>query len=212
MKEPVGRHLLWSPEDGLGALRRVLVDGGLVAFPTESSYGLGADPRDPRGVEAIYRLKGRSASKALPVVAASLEQVEELGAVLTSRQRAQLASCWPAPLTVILPLRQPDSIPAAAEDGTLAVRIPRHELLLELLGELGPLTATSANPSGESPYTEAPAVAAWLATAGEGSDSVRVVAAPACSGAPPSTLVRWSPEGWEVLRQGPVPAPSSAKS
>ena len=176
----------------------VLSAGGVLAIPTESSYGLGVDPRDPRGVEAIYRLKGRERGKALPVVAADVAQLLALGVDPASAALAWAAPRWPAALTVVLPLAAP--IPASAGAPTIAARLPAHDGLRRLLGELGhALTATSANPSGEPPLSDPDEVRAWLATTGE---KFVVVDQGATSGGPPSTLVELRHGEVVILRKG----------
>ncbi|HBL29771.1 MAG TPA: hypothetical protein DD490_23290, partial [Acidobacteria bacterium] len=138
---------VWHPGDPVEPLRVVLARGGVLAIPTESSYGLAADPRNPEGVEAVYRIKGREGEKALPVVVADRGQLAGLGIDPGLPLLEPVVACWPAPLTVVLPLRQP--LPASAGAPALAVRIPAHEGLRALLADLGHgLTATSANRSG----------------------------------------------------------------
>ena len=90
----------WRPGGSLAPLRTVLERGGVLAVPTESSYGLAADPRDPRGVEAIYQLKGRGRGLPLPVVAGSLEQLGDLGVAIEEPLFRRLAALWPAPLSL----------------------------------------------------------------------------------------------------------------
>lgn len=176
----------------------VLAAGGLLAFPTESSYGLGVDPLDPRGVEAIYRLKGRERGKALPVVAADITQLLALGVEPAAEALAWARSRWPAALTVVLPLAAP--IPASGGVSTIAARIPAHAGLRALLGEIGhALTATSANPSGEPPLTDPNDVRSWLAASGE---SYFVLDGGPTAGGLPSTLVELRDGEVVVLRKG----------
>lgn len=176
----------------------VLAAGGVLAIPTESSYGLGVDPREPCGVEAIYRLKGRERGKALPVVAADVGQLLALGVDPAAEALAWATPRWPAALTVVLPLAAP--IPASAGAPTIAARIPAHEALRQLLGELGhALTATSANPSGEPPLTDPDAVRAWLAASGE---EFFLIDDGPTAGGPPSTLVELRAGEVVILRKG----------
>ena len=102
----------WRPGDPIEPLRALLARGGVLAIPTESSYGLGADPRNPEGVEAIYRIKRRERGKPLPVVVADLAQLADLGIDPGLPILEALAACWPAPLTAVLPIARP--LPAAA--------------------------------------------------------------------------------------------------
>lgn len=193
-----------------GRLRRVLVPvlerGGVLVVPTESSYGLGADPRSPEGIDRVFRLKGRETAKALPLVAADLDQVlEAVGPDLpeAARLRRLAPRIWPGPVSLVLAAAP--GLPAAAPDGTVAVRIPAHAGLRRLLAAVGrPLTATSANRSGEPPALDAGEAAALLAglAAGEGV----VVNGGRLPGGPPSTLVRIRGREVEVLREGALTA------
>lgn len=180
----------------------VLDRGGVLAIPTESSYGLAADPRNPEGIARVFALKGRDAGKALPVVAADRGQVAALGVDLERPDLAALvrgwSALWPGPVSVVLPVERP--LPAAGPDATVAVRIPAHDGLRRLLAVLGrPLTATSANRSGEAPGLDPGAAARLLA----GADGV-VVDGGRLPGGPPSTLIRFRDGRVEVLREGPA--------
>lgn len=195
-----GGPLLWRAGEPLGPLRELLARGGVLAIPTESSYGLGVDPRSAAGVEAIYRLKGRERGKPLPVVAAGRAQLAALPLAPLPAAVEKAMALWPAPLSLVLPLAAP--LPAAAGGNTVAVRVPAHPLLRELLRALGtPLTATSANVAGEPPALDPGAVAALLA----GADAA-VVDGGALPGGLPSTLAAWEAGEWRVLRPGPIDA------
>ncbi|MCY3970488.1 MAG: L-threonylcarbamoyladenylate synthase [Acidobacteria bacterium] len=188
---------IWPWDGELEVVKRALAEGRVLAVPTESSYGLAVDPRSAVGVEAIYRIKERERGKPLPVVAADLMQALELG--VESNEAVRMAAIhWPAPLTVVAPLRPGVSVPAAAGGGTLAVRVPAHERLRGLLRALGhPLTATSANRSGEPAICERAALEPVLG----GTDAL-IVGGETTPGGPPSTVVSWSSAGLRVLRRG----------
>ncbi|HUO86396.1 MAG TPA: L-threonylcarbamoyladenylate synthase [Thermoanaerobaculia bacterium] len=180
----------------------VVVRGGILAIPTESSYGLAVDPTSRRGVEAIYRIKRREAGRPLPVVVAGTAQLARLGVDPAAPQVAWAARRWPAALTVVLPLAAAGSpLPAAAGGGSVAVRVPDHPRLVELLAATGPLTATSANLSGDPPILDPDEVAALLA----GADAL-VVDDGRLPGGPPSTLVAFEGGQVRVLRHGRVPS------
>lgn len=195
---------IWQWGDPVGPLRELLARGGVVAIPTESSYGLGADPWNPAGVETIYRIKGRESGKPLPVVVAGEEQLAPLGVHLGIGRDLnivkRLSAHWPGPLTVILPVARP--LPASAGESVLAVRVPGHERLRELLAALGHgLTATSANRSGGEPVLDPAELPELLA----GEDAM-IVDGGVLSGGPPSTLVAIREAGLVVLRPGRFPA------
>jgi L-threonylcarbamoyladenylate synthase len=191
--------LRWRPGDPVQPLRDLIARGGILAIPTESSYGLAADPRSAAGVEAIYRIKSRERGKALPVVAGDLDQLGALGVATEDDGVQRALHLWPAPLSVLAPLYHP--IAASAGMRTLAVRLPAHVELLELLRALGTaLTATSANRSGEEPLLDPESVQALLA-----SEDAAVVDGGRLVGGLPSTLAVWGAGGWQVLRGGRFP-------
>jgi L-threonylcarbamoyladenylate synthase len=190
---------LWRPGEPVEPLRELLRRGGVLAIPTESSYGLGADPRNRTGVEAIYRIKGREPRKPLPAVVAGPEQLADLGIDPDLSILIPLSACWPGPLTVILPSAR--VLPASGGEARLAVRIPGHEGLRRLLSGLGHgLTATSANPSGGEPVLDPAGAAELLA----GEDAV-VVDGGILPGGLPSTVVAIEEGRPVVLRTGRFP-------
>ena len=179
---------LWSFGEPLAPLAALLAAGGVLAIPTESSYGLAVRPDSAAGVAAIYRIKERERGKALPVVIGGLDQLAGLGIDRDLPILRRLAAFWPGPLTAVLPLgpRAGEGVAAAAGGASLAVRIPGHPRLLALLVGLGHgLTATSANRSGEEPLLDPARVAELLA-----GEAAMVVDGGVLAGGPPSTLVR----------------------
>lgn len=188
---------VWPWDGDLNEVRAALSEGRILVTPTESSYGLAVDPRSIAGVEAIYRLKERERGKPVPVVAASVEQALDLG--IEPNEAIRFAEAhWPAPLTVVAPLRAGLTIPAAAGGDTLAVRVPDHDRLRGLLQALGhPLTATSANRSGEPPACELADLGPILHAAG-----ALVIGGERTPGGLASTVVSWTSAGLRVLRRG----------
>ena len=133
--------------------------GGVVALPTDTFYGLAADPWSAVAVAAVFDVKGRAAAAALPLIGASLEQVEAQCGPLAAATRWLAETHWPGPLSLILDA--PASMAAAvhAGAGTVAVRVPAQPVaraLAEAAGHL--LTATSANRSGAPPVSTAAAL------------------------------------------------------
>ena len=169
---------------------------GVVLIPTESFYGLAADPTDAVAVSRIVEAKGRPPEMAMPVLVADWQQLESLVEV-PETVRVRLSRIWPAALTAIL--RSHTQVPAGRE-GTLAVRIPGHAMLRALLYRVGPLTATSANRHGEPPAVSAGDAVAALAASPE-----LVLDGGITAGDPPSTLVDLTREQPVVLREGRVP-------
>ena len=154
-----------ADDAGLTNAAKVLSDGGLVAFPTETVYGLGADARRSDAVAGIYAAKGRPSFNPLIVHVADLAAAEAL--VTFTPQAYRLAQAfWPGALTLVLPLRPDAGISALVTAGltTLAVRVPDHPVAQGLLRAFGgPVAAPSANPSGRISPTTAAHVMAGLA-------------------------------------------------
>jgi Sua5/YciO/YrdC/YwlC family protein len=184
-------------EAALPAVRRVLASGGVLAVPTETFYGLAADPASERALAKLLRMKGRPPEMGVPVLAADLDQVEQL-AEIPAAWRERLEAVWPAPLTVVLPARVPL---AAARRSTLAVRVPDHALLRALLAATGPLTGTSANRHGQPPAVTA-AAAAELAEPPD-----LVLDGGPTPGGPGSTIVDLTGGEPARLREGPIAFP-----
>jgi len=180
----------WHWLDPVEPVRELLAGGGLVVIPTESSYGLAVDPRNRRGVEAVYAIKGREAGKPLPVVAADREQLVALGVDPDLPQLALALQVWPAALSVVLPIREP--LAATAGQSTLAARIPAHAALRSWLGRLGSaVTATSANLSGEPPVLDPSQLGGILQERTLQGRWALVIDDGVLPGGPPSTLVEW---------------------
>ena len=142
---------------GIARAAELLRAGGLVAFPTETVYGLGGDARNDRAVAGIYAAKGRPQFNPLIVHVADLAMAERI-AVFSDQARDIAQAFWPGPLTLVLPLRPEAGISdlVTAGLGTVAIRLPAHPLAHALLVAFdGPLAAPSANPSGKISPTRA---------------------------------------------------------
>lgn len=150
---------------GLARAAQILRDGGLVAFPTETVYGLGGDATNSRAVAAIYEAKGRPRFNPLIVHVADLAMAERF-ARFDTRARALAAAFWPGPLTLVLPLADGAGLSplVTADLDSVAIRIPAHPVAQALIRAFGgPLAAPSANPSGKVSPTRADHVAQGLA-------------------------------------------------
>ncbi|MCR5213111.1 MAG: threonylcarbamoyl-AMP synthase [Eubacterium sp.] len=143
-----------SPED-IGIAAEILKSGGLVAFPTETVYGLGGDGLSAEAAGKIYAAKGRPSDNPLIVHIADVSDVEKLAASIPDKARALMEAFWPGPLTIILPKKS--LVPDTTTGGlaTVAIRMPSHPAALELIRQSGVyIAAPSANTSGRpSPTT-----------------------------------------------------------
>ena len=157
-------NLLLATKDGYATAAMILADGGLVAFPTETVYGLGADAHNNHAVARIFEAKGRPRFNPLIVHVASAADARDL--VVWSKEAERLAQVfWPGPLTLVLPLRAGTGLSplVTAELPTLALRVPAHPVARAVLAAFGgPVAAPSANPSGRISPTTADHVALGL--------------------------------------------------
>lgn len=155
----------WSPDaDAIARGARVLRAGGLVAFPTETVYGLGANALDAAAVAKIFAAKGRPASNPIIVHVATVEAAKALAGAWPEMGQKLTERFWPGPLTLVLPKQAHVSDLVTAGGATVALRMPAHPVALALLRACGlPLAAPSANRSGELSPTLPEHVLAGLA-------------------------------------------------
>jgi L-threonylcarbamoyladenylate synthase len=175
------------------ALRR----GEVVAFPTESSYGLGVDALAPAALARLFAVKAREPGKPPPVLIADDAMLARLVARVPPRAHELMARFWPGPLTLVLPAR-PELPPPLVSDGGVGVRRSPHPLADALVRAFGgPLTATSANLAGQPPALRPDEVRAAFGAA------VLLLDGGDAPGAPPSTVARVADDGAiTVLRAG----------
>ncbi|RZW12385.1 MAG: threonylcarbamoyl-AMP synthase [Rhodobacteraceae bacterium] len=147
---------LAADAEGIGKAAEILASGGLVAFPTETVYGLGADARDGEAVARIFAAKGRPSFNPLIVHVADLATAERYG-VFNRTARTLVKDGWPSALSLVVPLREGSGLSPLVTAGqpSVAIRVPGSDLALKLLRAFGgPVAAPSANPSGRiSPTT-----------------------------------------------------------
>lgn len=192
---------LTADAPGIARAAALIEDGGLVALPTETVYGLAARADRAEGVAAIYRAKGRPDFNPLIVHVPDLAAAERL-AHFDERARSLAARFWPGPLTLVLPLRAGAGIAPAVTAGlpTIALRCPDHPVMRAVLERTGlPLAAPSANRSGAVSPTSAEHVLATL----DGRIGA-VLDAGACRQGIESTIVALREGGWQLLREGPL--------
>lgn len=192
------------PADDAGIARAaaLLREGRLVAFPTETVYGLGGDATDDHAVATIFQAKGRPRFNPLIVHLPGLEEAARI-AVFDDRARAVAGAFWPGPLTLVLPLREGAGISPLVTAGlpTVAIRVPAHPVARALLRATGrPVAAPSANPSGRVSPTRAAHVLDGLA-----GRIAAVVDGGACAVGVESTILGLDGAP-RLLRPGGIPA------
>jgi L-threonylcarbamoyladenylate synthase len=181
----------------------ILLNGGLVAFPTETFYGLGANALDPQAIARIFSVKGRPDSKPLLVLVDSVKMAGSLVREVPTAAWSLMARYWPGPLTLVLNAiaALPDSLTAGT--GTIGIRMPSHPVAFELVRAAGfPVTAPSANVSGEEPPTTAEEVRRVL----DGKIEMILDAGPTKGGLP-STILDVTVTPPRLIRRGALDFP-----
>lgn len=149
------RAIEWAAE--------AIVDGGVIALPTDTVYGLAAALTHPAALERIFEIKGRDLSKTLPILISSPDKLSHLAEGIDARIALLLESFWPGPLTMVVSAVPGLADAVVAPDGTIGVRMPNHSLALEVIGKAGGMIAcTSANRSGQPPARTSAEVAATI--------------------------------------------------
>ena len=186
------------PANEIQAALKILQNGGIVAFPTDTVYGLGALAFNNNAIESIYKAKNRPIEKAIPILIGDLSDFEKVAGDIPNMALRFASRFWPGPLTCIVPKKQ--TLPlAVSATTTVAVRIPDHIDARALLRAAGPMAVTSANISGgQNP-----------STAQEVYDQLNgriplILDGGTTQGGIPSTLVDCTGELPMILREGPI--------
>lgn len=197
-----------SSDDPEPSLIRYAADqiraGQVLGMPTDTFYGLAADPFNLRAVDRVYEIKSRSRHKPLSLLIEDVDQATELAKPLPEEFRALAKKFWPGPLTIIVRAASKLPLKVTANTGNVALRVPNANIPLAVVKAAGiPITATSANLSGESECTSAEAVREQLGVRipiiVDGGASPREVA---------STIIDLTDEEarWKVIREGAIPS------
>lgn len=176
----------------------ILTQGDLVAFPTDTVYGLGALAHDPRGIEQLYLVKGRQSTKAIPILLSDPAELPKVAAQVDSRIKRLAERFWPGPLTLVVP-RHPSLPEILSPYPTVGVRVPDHPVTLALLRRTGPLATTSANLSEQPSTTTAQEVLEQL-----GGRVSLILDGGRTPGGVPSTVADCSTPELTILRLGPL--------
>lgn len=174
--------------------------GELVVMPTDTVYGIGADAFTPSAVEALLGAKGRGRDMPVAVLVGSVRAASALVSDWAAYGRDLVEAYWPGPLTVILPESSTLAWDLGDTRGTVALRMPRHQLALDLLNDAGPMAVSSANRSGEPPATTVDDAERQLG------ESVSVYLDDGvCDEQEPSTIVDLTGIVPRLVRQGALP-------
>jgi L-threonylcarbamoyladenylate synthase len=173
--------------------------GGLVAFPTDTVYGLGALAFDHHAIESIYIAKNRPVEKAIPILFGDTGALDLVAGSIPEMARIFASRFWPGPLTCVVP-KKPTLPKAVSATSTVAVRIPNHPAALSLLRAAGPMAVTSANISGQANPCTAQEVYEQL-----NGRIPLILDGGRTPGGIPSTLVDCTGDQPIILREGPIP-------
>ena len=190
------------PTSRQAALERaleILSQGGLVAFPTDTVYGLGALITDEAAIEQLFMVKGRDAGKAIAVLIGNPENMEQVAREMNPVAQRLADRFWPGPLTIVVPSRPglPENLSPLP---TIGVRMPNHPDALKLLRRAGPLAVTSANLSGQPSTTTGAEVVEQL------DERIPLILdGGRTPGGQPSTVVDCTGPEIKILRPGPIP-------
>lgn len=189
------------PASEIQTALEILRSGGIVAFPTDTVYGLGALALNNDAIESIYSAKDRPIEKAIPILIGDLSDLDQVADNIPDMALRFTHRFWPGPLTCIIPKKQ--TLPlAVSATATVAVRIPDHPDARTLLRAAGPMAVTSANISGQpSPST---AQEVWDQLNGR---IPLILDGGKTKGGIPSTLVDCTGEEPVILREGPITLP-----
>ncbi|HSB44779.1 MAG TPA: L-threonylcarbamoyladenylate synthase [Nitrospira sp.] len=191
----------YSPDALPHLIRRVserLYQGGIVAIPTETFYGLAVDPFDEAAVERLRRLKGREDGKPILVLIGSMDQLPLLAREVPSIAKILIEAFWPGPLTILFPAVPALPVNLTAGTGLVGIRLSSSKPLMALLAHVGPLTGTSANLAAQPPARTAMMVEQAL-----GQEVDLIVDAGTTAGGLPSTVIDVQ-QPLRVVRDGAV--------
>jgi len=175
-----------------------LLSGGIVIFPTDTVYGIGALPSFPSAISQIFKLKNRPTTMPLPLLLSEAKQISSVSSYRSQTMDQLTEIFWPGPLTLIVP----DVIPAISQSmnwqETIAVRCPNHDFVRELVTRTGPVATTSANLHGQPTALTLIEVAESFEEVGLGIDDDE------CDHGTASTILDLTKPKPEILRQGPI--------
>lgn len=191
--------LSFGDPEAISTALRVILHGGLIAFPTDTIYGVACDPHNGVAILDLYRAKNRPPDKAIPVLIGNIEQLDQLTKTVKDQVHRLADAFWPGALTLVLPKKEGFPNELSVYD-TIGLRMPKHIFTLTLLQKCGPLATTSANLSGSSNPVDAQDVLKQL-----GGRIDLVLDGGRTPGDTASTVVDCTHDDLIVLRQGLIP-------
>lgn len=195
---PIIVDLLKSFDEAIEKSVKILNNGGLIVFPTDTVYGLASKFDQIEAIQRIYQVKGRDQTKALAVLIANLDQIKLVSKGFSKNEERLVRLFWPGALTVIL--EKKDNLKVSLSmDSTIGVRIPNDPFVRNLAEQVGPLATTSANLSGLPSSTNVDEV---LSQIGDWVDLI--IDGGECDGGIPSTVVDCRGEEIKILREGAI--------
>lgn len=188
-------------------LYRYIRNNQLIVVPTDTVYGIAANPWNKNAVDHLLTIKKRGREDPSPVLVSSIEQAKDLVSSLDPAAAKLMEQFWPGALTIVLPARRSLRMDLGVTNGTVAIRMPNQADLLDLLDQVGPIAVTSANLHGQPPSLTVEQAQNYF---GEEVDAY--VDGGASGGVAPSTIVRLAPieapQHLEVLRWGDIKGPA----
>lgn len=192
------RILKSTTESCLDRALEILESGGIVAFPTDTVYGIGTSAFNNEAVLSLFEAKGRSRMQAVPVLISSMAQIATVTTGLSDLARPLAEKYWPGPITLVLS-KNTNLAEAVSPSDTVGVRMPKHEFAKSLLDAAGPLAVTSANITGHQSLSGADEV--FQAMKGK---IELVIDGGKTPGQVPSTVVDCTGMKPVIIREGPI--------
>jgi L-threonylcarbamoyladenylate synthase len=200
MRTPIVKIDPSHPEITFSRCRDVVRAGGIIVYPTDTLYGLGADPKNPDAVRKLFTIKGRQADQPILVLIRDENEVRDWAADITPRAKELMKKFWPGPLTLVFKAKPEVIAELTGGAGTIGLRVPGNALTRQLLASLGiALTGTSANIAGKPDSRTAQEAAEAI---GEMVDLV--LDGGRMEGGNPSTVVDVSGDEPLVIREGAI--------
>jgi L-threonylcarbamoyladenylate synthase len=189
-----------SDSQGTTKAAQVILDGGVIAFPTETFYGLGANALDEKAVRKIFRVKGREEDKPLLLLVAERSRISDLVQEITPLAEGLMGKFWPGPLTLVFRASPRVSPLLTAHTGKIGIRVSSHPVARALVEAVGrPVTGTSANPSGKPSSSTAQEVFQAL-----GESLGAILDGGRTAGGPGSTVLDISGPSPRIVRKGAI--------